>query len=254
MWAPHPEVFTMTASTPARSNTSMVRRAMAWARAWSPPWALRAPQQACSGGTTTSQPFRARMRAVARLWAPKTTDWTQPVSIATRARRRPSAATSAGSGARSAAGGMAGMSASHAGSVPGSSRTSPLRRTSPCNPLTWYSRSAAAARRSIRGWGRSSPKLSQRKSRRTTPPGRVRSISALAASIRRPYGTPAGHTVSQARQSRQSERCRSVDAVRSMRPSASDLTRKMRPRGESISVPSSENVGQEARQRPQWTH
>src|SRR5438034_1149765 len=30
--------------------------------------------------------------------------------------------------------------------------------------------------------------------------------------------------------------------------------RKMRPRGESISVPSSENVGQEARQSPQWTH
>ena len=30
--------------------------------------------------------------------------------------------------------------------------------------------------------------------------------------------------------------------------------RKMRPRGESISVPSSENVGQYARQRPQWTH
>jgi len=30
--------------------------------------------------------------------------------------------------------------------------------------------------------------------------------------------------------------------------------RKMRPRGESISVPSSENVGQDARQSPQWTH
>jgi hypothetical protein len=39
-----------------------------------------------------------------------------------------------------------------------------------------------------------------------------------------------------------------------MRPSASDLMMKMRPRGESISVPSSENVGQYARQSPQWTH
>src|SRR5262249_56025068 len=39
-----------------------------------------------------------------------------------------------------------------------------------------------------------------------------------------------------------------------MRPSASDFTRKMRPRGESISVPSSENVGQYARQSPQCTH
>src|SRR5918996_13899 len=39
-----------------------------------------------------------------------------------------------------------------------------------------------------------------------------------------------------------------------MRSSASDLIRKMRPRGESISVPSSAKVGQEARQSPQWTH
>src|SRR5262249_62228724 len=39
-----------------------------------------------------------------------------------------------------------------------------------------------------------------------------------------------------------------------MRPSASDLIMKIRPRGESISVPGSENVGQYARQSPQWTH
>ena len=70
----------------------------------------------------------------------------------------------------------------------------------------------------------------------------------------RPYGTPAGQTVSHARQSRQSDRCRTVESLSDMRPSASDLTMKIRPRGESISVPSSENVGQEARQRPQCTH
>src|SRR5262245_24308207 len=39
-----------------------------------------------------------------------------------------------------------------------------------------------------------------------------------------------------------------------IRPSASDLIMKIRPRGESISVPRSENVGQYARQRPQCTH
>jgi len=70
----------------------------------------------------------------------------------------------------------------------------------------------------------------------------------------RPYGTPAGHTVSQARQSRHSERWRTVESLSDIRPSASDLMMKMRPRGESISVPSSENVGQYARQSPQWTH
>src|SRR5688500_9297141 len=69
-----------------------------------------------------------------------------------------------------------------------------------------------------------------------------------------PYGTPAGHTVSQARQSRQSDRWSTVESVSPMRPSARDLMRKMRPRGESISVPSSEKVGHEARHRPQCTH
>src|SRR5512134_2541614 len=38
-----------------------------------------------------------------------------------------------------------------------------------------------------------------------------------------------------------------------MRPSASDLISRMRPRGESISVPSSEKVGQYGRQSPQCT-
>ena len=98
MWAPHPDVFTMTASAPAASNVSIVRRAISTARAWSPPWAFRAPQQPWPAGATTSQPFFASTRAVARLWAPKTTDCTQPVSSATRARRGPSAGVSVGSG------------------------------------------------------------------------------------------------------------------------------------------------------------
>src|SRR5690349_24427336 len=72
--------------------------------------------------------------------------------------------------------------------------------------------------------------------------------------MRRPYGTPAGHTVSHARQSRHSDRWRTVESESAMRPSASDFTRKIRPRGESISVPSTENVGQYARHRPQCTH
>src|SRR5206468_886222 len=98
------------------------------------------------------------------------------------------------------------------------------------------------------------PKFSQRNRRRGSAPGCWRSISTLAASISRPYGTPAGQTVSHARQSRQSKRCFATESLSDMRPSASDLIVKMRPRGESISVPSSEKVGQYARQSPQWTH
>ena len=45
-----------------------------------------------------------------------------------------------------------------------------------------------------------------------------------------------------------------TESLSAMRPSARDFTRKIRPRGESISVPSSANVGQYARQSPQWTH
>src|SRR5439155_473437 len=91
MCAPHPDVFTTMAATRSPSNASIVRRAISRARAWSPPWALRAPQQLCPAGATTSQPFLASTRAVARLCAPKTTDCTQPVSIATRPRRAPAA-------------------------------------------------------------------------------------------------------------------------------------------------------------------
>src|SRR5438445_697916 len=45
MWAPQPDVFTTTASAPARSKVAIVCRARATARAWSPPWACSAPQQ-----------------------------------------------------------------------------------------------------------------------------------------------------------------------------------------------------------------
>ena len=136
MCAPHPDVFTTMAATRSPSNASIVRRAISRARAWSPPWALRAPQQPCPAGATTSQPFLASTRAVARLCAPKTTDCTQPVSIATRPRRAPAAGVSAGSGARPAAG-SGGSNDSHAGSVPGSARMRPLVRTSACSPLAW---------------------------------------------------------------------------------------------------------------------
>ena len=135
MCAPQPDVFTMTASTRSPSKASIVRRAISTARRWSPPCALSAPQHPCPVGALTSQPFFASTRAVARLCAPKTTDCTQPVSIATRPRRAPSAGVNAASGARSGPAGSGGSSDSHAGSVPGSTRTRPLLRTSVCSPL-----------------------------------------------------------------------------------------------------------------------
>ena len=67
MWALHPDVLTMTASVAAASNVSIVRLAISIARAWSPPCAFSAPQQPWPDGASTSQPLRARTRAVARL-------------------------------------------------------------------------------------------------------------------------------------------------------------------------------------------
>src|SRR6266700_265394 len=99
MWAPQPDVFTITTSTLASSKTSMRRLASVTAWACSPPCAWSAPQHAWARGATTSAPFLARTRAVARFWEPKATCWMHPVSRPTRARLGPRAGVSSGGGA-----------------------------------------------------------------------------------------------------------------------------------------------------------
>ncbi len=78
------------------------------------------------------------------------------------------------------------------------------------------------------------------------------SVQAQAASISRSYWTPDGQAVMQAIQPRQRSKC-SAAAVLSSSPSSTWVTRWIRPRGESISSPHSEYVGQAGRQNPQCT-
>ena len=62
---PQPAALTAIRSTPARSNTSIVRRAKARASSSRPACSASAPQQPCSGGATTSQPSAASTLTVA---------------------------------------------------------------------------------------------------------------------------------------------------------------------------------------------
>ncbi len=89
--------MTTIASTPARSNSAMVRPANLAASAGRPACSDSAPQQPWPGGTITSQPSAASTRAVAALTPGKKTCWTQPVSMPTTARRWPLAGMRAGS-------------------------------------------------------------------------------------------------------------------------------------------------------------
>ena len=134
MWAPQPEVFTTTCSTPADSKAWMVFRASSTAVSCSPACACSAPQQAWVRGATTSTPFFASTRAVARLCGPKATCWMQPVRSPTVPRLAPWAGVTSGSGARSARDGIVGSSGSHAGSGAGRRRMRPEARAQALEP------------------------------------------------------------------------------------------------------------------------
>src|SRR5262249_40290289 len=70
---PQPAELTTIASTPARSNVAMVRRANPAASEARPECSDSAPQQPCPAGMMTSQPSAASTRAVAALTAGKKT-------------------------------------------------------------------------------------------------------------------------------------------------------------------------------------
>ena len=89
--------------------------------------------------------------------------------------------------------------------------------------------------------------------RRPSGRGTFRSICPRVSSMRRPNGTPAGHAVSHARQPRHRSMWRTKFSVRPMRPSDTARIRYTRPRGESISWPSTRYVGHWGRQMPQCT-
>ena len=63
----------------------------------SPAWKWMAPQQPCSGGMKTSQPFCCKTRSVAQCVGRNMASATQPTKNATRARFRPTAGRNRGS-------------------------------------------------------------------------------------------------------------------------------------------------------------
>ena len=194
MCAPQPEVFTTTCLDLRgleRLDGALGERE---ARACSPACACSAPQQACARGATTSPPLRASTRAVARLCAPKTTCWTQPVSRPTRPRRAPSAARQPRAAAPGrAAGGSVGQQRLPAPERPGRSAQQ-TRARGPALQAARLVEAAGPPRPAAAGAGSAAAatKFTQRKSRRSGPPGRWRSISARAASMSWPYGHARG--------------------------------------------------------------
>src|SRR6266576_1180735 len=100
MFEPQPAALTTTASRPCPAKASMVRPASCSAVFASPACEASAPQQTRATGTTTSQPLRARARAVRRFVPRNISSWMHPVSKPTRARRVVCAGVIADSGVR----------------------------------------------------------------------------------------------------------------------------------------------------------
>ena len=106
----------MIASSPpfaiSRVQTSTLRRAASSAASSRPIWCTSEPQQVSPLGTTTSTPTRVSSRIAASLMPGSSTDCAQPVRIATRPRRAPVAACTAGADIADFLGKVAGASAS----------------------------------------------------------------------------------------------------------------------------------------------
>jgi hypothetical protein len=76
----------------------MLHRAILFAAVVSPLCTLSAPQQICFAGKMTSQPLRRSTRTVALLTSLNSSGMTQPLSMATLARRLPMAGKIVASG------------------------------------------------------------------------------------------------------------------------------------------------------------
>ena len=235
---PHPAAFVSTAST-SPPNAARLRRAKPRAPARSPVCHDNPPQHPWPRGTHTSTPFRARTSIVATLMSGSSTCCAHPASNATRARRALRAGVRSGNA--TADGKRPGTSSSIGRSAEGISARNafpmPARR---------------AAHRNRPGYGN----VQRINARRTPSQPDVATPAPTVARyglIKSRYGTPLGHAGSQARQPRQRSTCgRAASAVN--RPSITSFIKTIRPRGESISCPSSRYVGHAARQNPQCTH
>src|SRR5206468_4037893 len=230
---PQPAALTTTfPSLPEKA--SMLRRASSRARCPSPACACRAPQQVCSSGTLTTCPSRSRRRTVARSVAPKDSRMMHPAKTLTSA---PSRSTPR-NGAPSAG-------AARAAAQPSRPGNRAARRARPSRAPMSTIRAARARRR-----GRATVSSAVRAN---APPSSRSRRTSRAPSMIRPNGTPDGHAVSHARQTRHASRCPTVVSLGAAGVAMTVRISWMRPRGESASSPSTRYVGQSLRQSPHET-
>ena len=224
----------MIASASAFSNATTFRRASARPRSRSPACVWSAPQHVCSPTTITSTPFRASTRAVAAFVDPNALPMTQPLNIATRARRSPMAATTpCGPSALVWSGTRSRSSASR------EAERSLIARSTVATCRRFARLESIAKPASVLRCGMSQSNATARTNRSTADRGRAIRICERAASTSLPYSTPEGHAVSHARQSTHCEMCFSNPAESApTRPSHTVFISRMRPRGESVSTPS----------------
>ncbi len=104
-----------------------------------------APQQPCSGGMKTSQPFCCKTRSVAQWVWRNMASATQPTKKATRARFRPTAGRNRGSLGPPFTGG--GKSGTIRPSRPGISRNRPIRSARSNSPVCCANRTGRSSRR-----------------------------------------------------------------------------------------------------------
>ena len=184
-----------------------------------------APQQVWPRGITTSTPLRTSTAIVSSLIWGSITCWAHPTSKATRALGVPIGFATSGS-------------LMPLGNVFGSKANIERTRSGKSRPNGLASMPTLAAIRNLPGQGKMVSKAF-----RLSFSATLRLISVSAFSRKGPsrlrYSTPEGQDVSQAKQPRQRSMCGSTCSVDNF-PSNASFIRMMRPRGESISWPSSE--------------
>ncbi len=198
---PQPAELTITASTPAARNASMLRRASSRARTRSPAWRLSAPQHVCSDGNTDAI-AEAVQHAHRRLVR---------AGVEVRhhaAGEQRDAAGEAAAAAPAAETATRGSSGSIAPPRRGArEQAQDARRTeqrAQRRALVQPQRRSSAGRGAVSAAGCWRSAATRR---RHASGGLPSSTLARAVSMMRPNGTPDGHAVSQARHWRQRSRC-----------------------------------------------
>jgi hypothetical protein len=235
---PQPALFTTMWSMCSVSIWAMRLRIRCNAGRSRPAWISSAPQQLCSGGTSTSHPWAASTRAVARLTCAKNASCTHPVSMATRFIRGPRGVRRRGPRTLRSATRRSGAMSSRRRSAAGTKRCSASRRSARRRPSACVSATADATVRIRRGLG-STANRAARDARDRQDRAKRRSTWGRTCSTRRLYCTPEGQASTHAMQPRHASQWRTTSWSMPTSPRAARSMSRMRPRGESISSPQS---------------